>query len=522
MSNKKIVLILILLVFLPALFYTVYEISIYNEDENALTQIYDQKLGSILFSINQYYWDSSHKIKSDFSQELARKGTSLPNILDTYLQKTEGLNAVLITDSLMADFRILIKPDSNFIFSPSELRDSVRTNENIIKRLFHRQKIGYSRIEPVLLHFKNGEKFIVLLFIIEHGDLQGFVGGLIFNAESFANSKLTEKLPDFSEQEVVLGIFHKDEAEPAISTGDISLKNARIIKKLWLIPEYLIAIKTQEGKTISEQLDNRFKRSLLLIFLLDVILLVSALILYRAVRREVELAAMKTDFVSNISHELRTPLSLIRMFSESLEMGRVTGDENKMKYYKIITQETQRLTHLINNILDFSKMEAGKKQLQFKKEDLNLIVQKCTDSYRFHLDSEGFTLEIKYASIPVIISADKETITEAIINLLDNSVKYSEQTKNISISTGTENESAFVEIADKGIGISDLDQKYVFDKFYRVSDGLTHNVKGSGLGLTLVKHAVLAHQGDITVQSQKGKGSRFRISFPLIRKQEIL
>lgn len=159
MTNKKIVLILFLLVLLPALFYTVYEISIYNENENALTQIYDQKLSSILFSINQYYWDTSQRVKSDFVHELMNSSGPLSKRLDSSIQKISGLNAVFITDSLISDFRASINPDSALIFTSAQLQDSITNKSNVVKRLFHRRKIGYSKIEPILFHLGEGINF---------------------------------------------------------------------------------------------------------------------------------------------------------------------------------------------------------------------------------------------------------------------------------------------------------------------------------------------------------------------------
>jgi two-component system phosphate regulon sensor histidine kinase PhoR len=249
---------------------------------------------------------------------------------------------------------------------------------------------------------------------------------------------------------------------------------------------------------------------------LDIVLLIGAIIVYRNIRRAMELSQMKSDFVSNVSHELRTPLALIRMFIETLELGRIKTEEKKQEYYTIIGQETERLTYLINNILDFSKMEVGKKQYSKSKLELTDLVKQTLDMYQYNLQNRGFNLETDLTPEGLIINADKNAVTEALLNLLDNAVKYSGDSKLISVKTFAENKYGIVEVSDKGIGISSEQQKKIFEKFYRVSTGLTHNTKGSGLGLSIVQHIMNAHEGLVRVNSQPGKGSTFQLKFPLL------
>jgi two-component system, OmpR family, phosphate regulon sensor histidine kinase PhoR len=251
-----------------------------------------------------------------------------------------------------------------------------------------------------------------------------------------------------------------------------------------------------------------------LIVLLDVVLLAGAWIVYRSIRKEMDLVRMKSDFVSNVSHELRTPLSLIRMYSETLEMGRIVSEERRQEYYSTILGETERLSRLVNNILDFSKMEAGKKQFQFDELDLNTVVSNVVKTYEFQMHSDGVTpvLDLDGAIPPV--SADQEAVSQAVINLLDNAIKYGGPEKYLKLSTGTEGGFAFIEVTDRGIGIAPEHQAKIFDTFYRVSTGLVHTTKGSGLGLALVQRIMEAHRGNIRVRSAPGKGSSFRLSFP--------
>lgn len=202
------------------------------------------------------------------------------------------------------------------------------------------------------------------------------------------------------------------------------------------------------------------------------------------------------------------------MFAETLEMGRVPTEARRQEYYRIIQQETERLSHLVNNILNFSRIEAGKKQYHFQKLNLNETVEKVLSTYRFHLENEGFALDTQLNPHIPAIEGDPEALAEAFINLLDNGVKYSETDKRIEVRSGMENGSVYLEVRDHGIGIAPEDRQKIFEKFHRISDALVHNTKGSGLGLTLVKHIVEAHRGHIELDSKPGKGSCFRLAFP--------
>lgn len=251
---------------------------------------------------------------------------------------------------------------------------------------------------------------------------------------------------------------------------------------------------------------------LVLLFLLGGIALT-----VRATDREARLAQAKSNFVSNVSHELKTPLSLLSLFSEILELGRVNSEEKKTEYYRIIRHESLRLNKMIDNILNFSKIEAGRKTYDFAAADMAEVIESVLSSYRYQIVNSGFDVQtnIQAGLPPVLI--DRDAMEQAISNLLDNAIKYSGKVKQLSITTKTLGSELSIEIADKGIGIPRAEQEKVFEKFYRVGNGLVHDVKGSGLGLSLVKHIIEAHNGTISVESDVGKGSRFTILLPLAR-----
>jgi signal transduction histidine kinase len=257
-----------------------------------------------------------------------------------------------------------------------------------------------------------------------------------------------------------------------------------------------------------------------LIGFIDLILGAGLLLVYSNVRREMRLSRLKSDFVANVSHELKTPLALIRLFAETLELGRVPTEEKKKQYYRVIHKESHRLTQLINNILDFSRIEAGRREYRFAPTDLNRVVGDVLDAYRFSIEQHGFALETSLAEDLPEAEVDKEAISQALINLINNAIKYSPSEKFLRVATSRDGDRIRISVTDHGIGIAGLEQRKIFDKFYRAEDSLVHETKGSGLGLPLVRHIVDAHGGAVELESAAGKGSTFTLVLPLRQEGE--
>ena len=249
---------------------------------------------------------------------------------------------------------------------------------------------------------------------------------------------------------------------------------------------------------------------LVLVFLLGGIALT-----IRATDREARLAQAKSNFVANVSHELKTPLSLISLFSEILELGRVNNEEKKAEYYGIIRHESGRLNKTIDNILDFSRIEAGRKTYELANGDIAEVINNVLSTHRYQIINSGFDIQTDIEPDLPSVLIDRDAIAQAISNLLDNAIKYSGKVKQISITARSLGSELSIVIADHGVGIPRAEQARVFEKFYRVGNGLVHDVKGSGLGLSLVKHIIEAHKGTISVESDVGKGTRFTILLPV-------
>ncbi len=245
------------------------------------------------------------------------------------------------------------------------------------------------------------------------------------------------------------------------------------------------------------------------------LILLGALVTARAVLREMEIARLRTDFVSNVSHELRTPITTIRLMGEMLAMGAVPTEDKRMQYYQTIVSESERLSRLINNVLDFARIEEGRKKFRFAPGnvgDCARQVEKITTDY---VRGEGFVFEVEVAPDLPSTWFDADALVQALVNLVSNAVKYSKDHKHIRLTARREMDSVVLEVKDRGEGIDAKDLRHIFDKFYRGGDTLTRDTRGAGLGLAIVKAIVDAHSGTIRVDSKKGEGSTFAIVLPL-------
>jgi len=248
---------------------------------------------------------------------------------------------------------------------------------------------------------------------------------------------------------------------------------------------------------------------------LAAVLMGGVIMALRAADRAVRLSEMKSDFVSNVSHELRTPLASIRVFAELLRLGRVQSQEKVQEYGEFIEGESRRLSRLIDNILDFSRIESGRKDYRFVTADLREVVAATVKSFDAHLRHNGFKVALEGMDQPMPgVSIDAEAIGQALHNLLDNAVKYSGDSREIEVRLAREKESLVLSVRDHGIGIARAEQDKIFDRFHRVGTALVHEVKGSGLGLSIVRHIVGVHGGSVSVESEPGAGTTFFIRLP--------
>jgi signal transduction histidine kinase len=306
--------------------------------------------------------------------------------------------------------------------------------------------------------------------------------------------------------------------------GEVLYENARSrssetfeVQRVMTAPSYE-GVRLQlrpRDRSIEEEVRRLALAKTALIGFIDLMLLAGLALVWTNVRRELKLSRLKSDFVANVSHELKTPLALIRLFAETLELDRVPSEDKKRQYHRIINKESRRLTQLINNILDFSRIEAGRKEYRFVRADLAAVVRDVVDAYRFQIEQHGFTLSVDVAEDLPEMELDPEAMSQALINLLNNAIKYSPDEKAIAVSVRRGGDRVLVSVRDRGIGIPKAEQRRIFEKFYRVETSVVHTTKGSGLGLALVQHITEAHGGKVEVESAPGVGSTFTLSLPV-------
>jgi signal transduction histidine kinase len=237
--------------------------------------------------------------------------------------------------------------------------------------------------------------------------------------------------------------------------------------------------------------------------------------LLRDLNRDLRMAEMRSQFVASVSHELKTPLTAIRLFAETLSLGRTPDERTRSEYLETLMNESERLARLVDNVLDFSKIDQGKKIYRMRSISLRAVTHSATRAMQYPLAQQGFTLHVTVDDNLPEVNGDPDALEQAILNLLSNAMKYSGNAREIELICGSDKADAVIAVRDRGIGIAPSDQSRIFEKFYRVQSSDTHLIAGTGLGLTLVKHIAGAHGGSIDVKSALGEGSTFTIRIPL-------
>lgn len=248
--------------------------------------------------------------------------------------------------------------------------------------------------------------------------------------------------------------------------------------------------------------------------LVATLVLVSSYFIARAVTRELDVAQLQSDFVSAVSHEFRTPLASIRQFSELLADGRVPSEERRLEYYEGLRRESERLHRLVEDLLDFGRMEAGAREYRFELLEPGTLVRSVVEEFAQAVGERGYRVETTVKDELPRVRADQEALGRALWNLLDNAVKYSPHCKTISVDAAWEDSRVAIHVRDQGLGIAPQEQSQIFKKFVRADSAQAAGAKGTGLGLAMVQHIVAAHGGEVRVRSEPGSGSTFTILLP--------
>lgn len=262
---------------------------------------------------------------------------------------------------------------------------------------------------------------------------------------------------------------------------------------------------------------RRHVLEMVLVGLSGLVLIAGSIVIIVAGARERKLANLKSDFVANVSHELKTPLSLVRMFSELLQSGRVENSAKRDEYLRIIVSESERLAALIENVLDFAKVERGKAAYQFGDANVNEVVARAVEACRLRAERDGVAVEQDLSENAPVVSIDERAVEIAVINLVDNALKYAAEGKVVRVQVRSEDAYVAIRVSDAGPGIADDEKRRIFERFVRGKGTRNQRVRGSGIGLALVKHIAESHGGRAWVEDAQGGGATFVITLSIKR-----
>lgn len=384
----------------------------------------------------------------------------------------------------------------------STFKNEVETKRFCIGKPGNKQLVSFKKI-----HIQNSEQF--------------YFAGILWNPDTLIKHVIQAKLSILS-KETGLEFKLVDETNNYIFDSRTDLpEEGALVLSFNQIPFPFSLHALQPGY---KKLETNTKLQALIYILLLVIvtglMIFAVFVLLRDIGRETDTMLLRTEFVHNVSHELKTPLSLIRLYGETLLLKQALPEADRKEGLQIITKESERLSHMINNILDFSKIEMGRKEFDLKPGNIKEVLINTLDSYRYHFIKKGFSItENIESNIPEVLF-DQNAVEGILINLFSNAIKFSNNSKTLIVRLVYKNAILCLEVEDRGVGIPSKEIANIFERFYRVKNADDFEARGSGLGLTLVKHAVDAHGWKIEVKSKYGLGSCFTITIPVKQEKE--
>jgi two-component system phosphate regulon sensor histidine kinase PhoR len=519
---RKILIVLLPLIIVPLLGYTAWQIVQRSRQQALIQSIYQQQLESILLSINQNSWDRLSAWTSQLAAmvESGRltERSRLEERLTAFIGRYAAVPAAAVyrgSQPLASAARSAADSIPPFTIDEAALQKVLSDSSRRIERMFALAAQNY--IRPLAVAWQPAERTLLLTPLGSPPDTSSGVriwAALLIDQRRYVEEVVAERMRATGRELFDFAVRNRQSGGLLYASVSLPAADFEQSAPLWILPDLELQIKLR-GMTLTALADRQTRINLVFLAAVNLVLLLGVALLIRNMVREVQLARQKTDFVANVSHELRTPLALIRMYAETLELDRVSGEARKKQYYRTIMNESTRLTQLINNILDFSRIEAGQKVYHMQEEELAEIAASILELYRFHLEQKGFTLEEELAMDLPRIAADREAVGLALINLLDNAVKYSAGTKEIRVGLEQRGGELHLAVTDRGIGISEGEHRRIFEKFYRIESSLVRSTSGSGLGLALVEHIMAVHGGRVLVESRPGRGSTFTLVFPV-------
>jgi signal transduction histidine kinase len=356
-----------------------------------------------------------------------------------------------------------------------------------------------------------------ILFWLRPPEAPGMIFGCLLNVDGLTDL-WRDALPDSASRDYVIALLNDKTRPVATQPPDETRRDWRrpfVASEIGeALPHWEAALYLMRPDQLKESARGVRRTLLLLIAAALAAIAVGGWAVFADARRQLALAQKKTDFVSNVSHELKTPLTSIRMFAEMMQSGNAAEDK-RPQYLPIIVAEAERLTRLINNVLDFARLERKQKRYDFRPLDLHAMLAKTWEGHELHLREQGFTTRWQAAPPPYPVCGDEDALAQIFVNLLSNAEKYSTDKKEIEIHSYLTEDSVHVSVLDRGTGVPTGEETKIFEAFYRAHDSLASGIQGSGLGLTLAQRVAKEHGGEITYQAREGGGSNVTLRLPL-------
>ncbi|MDP9003804.1 MAG: HAMP domain-containing histidine kinase [Verrucomicrobiota bacterium] len=358
-----------------------------------------------------------------------------------------------------------------------------------------------------------------IVFWLRPREAPGMIFGCLVNVDALTNL-WRDALPDNASTDYVLALLN-DKARPVVTqpAGETTRdwKRPFVASEIGeALPHWEAALYLMRPEQLQENARDVRRTLVLLIAAALAAIAFGGWAVFADARRQLALAQKKTDFVSNVSHELKTPPTSIRMFAEMMQSGSA-AEEKRPQYLRIIVAEAERLTRLINNVLDFARLERKQKRYDFHPLDLHEVLARTWEGHELHLREQGFTTRWQAAPPPYPVRGDDDALAQIFVNLLSNAEKYSTERKEVEIHSYLTEDSVHVSVLDRGSGVPAGEKAKIFEAFYRAHDSLASGIQGSGLGLTLAQRLAKEHGGEITFQAREGGGSNVTLRLPLIR-----
>jgi signal transduction histidine kinase/tetratricopeptide (TPR) repeat protein len=497
------------------------------------------------------------QVVRDFPESRASSG--LPLVIPAELQIAECYNSAGdFRESLTYAFRIYKQlldiswdlTEDQFVTYASLAQEAIRNSrENLVNEFTEVDRNELERLTR--LHINRVEQFQIRKAIIEEivPDLRNMLGPVpnaagVVNLSKTIDSRLflVSAVPISENSKGILGILYNQnhliksvlpeiirdiqrDEETDIAITDLSgirlVGSTELQDKEPILTEYFeanfppwkITLYTH-GTAPSDMISITRNFYFWTIITLIIVLVFGAVMINRAMAHEQAALKIKSDFVSSVSHEFKTPLTSIRTLTERMKNGKIKDPAKMQTYFSIISHDVDRLARLVSNVLNFSKIEEGRKEYEFQDTDTTEWISQTVNEYRETEIEKEINIHLNVAENIPRLKMDPDALSQAVYNLLDNAIKFSDKKDRIDVLLTSNKLQVILKITDRGIGIDSEDLNHIFDKFYQGKNALEKSVQGTGLGLTLVKHAIEAHGGKISIESSVGKGTTFSIQIP--------